>query len=294
VDVITHSTGGLDSARLSAKRHNNNSRRQPVAHQHPDPDRSAKPGHGSPAPRNDFGLNTATRGLGHIIDTAYELVKAGASISNPDGTTINNAPLPTESEFIGQYVATLNNLLAVYPFLDKTDNGVLVPVAAADGGNTLLLDLNAHGPAVDFVDTANRTYVVYSGALDSPDLAILHTGFVPSLGLQNEILPFDRTIGLLPTAGEQWYQFENSPGGGDGTVPVFSASDGFGSLNNSDSTPVLFEIQASNAGAPVAHTEILHNEYSQRQVLRPLGVAGYATAKVSTDLALDQKRRSLT
>jgi len=76
----------------------------------------------------------------------------------------------------------------------------LVPVAAADGGNTLLLDLNAHGPAVDFVDKAARTYVVYSAAVDTPDLAILHTGLVPSLGLQNEILPFDRTIGRLPAA----------------------------------------------------------------------------------------------
>ena len=243
---------------------------------------------------NDFGLNTAIRGLGHLVDTAYELVKAGESISNPDGTTISNAALPTPIEFIGQYVATLNNLLAVYPFLDKTDNGVedLVAVDAADGGNTLLLDLNAVSPS-DFVDKAAKTYVVYSGAVDSPDLAILHTGFVPSLGLQNEILPFDRTIGRLPGAGEQWYEFKNSPGGGDGTVPVLSASGGFESLTNSDSTPVLFEIKASDAGAAVSHTELLHNEYSQRQVLRMLGVDGYATAQVSTDLALDRKGQVL-
>ena len=243
---------------------------------------------------NDFGLNVAVRGGGNLINSAYELLKAGKTIANPDGSTISNVDLPTPVEFISQYVATFKNLLATYPFLDATEDGVedLVALAAADGGNTLLLDLNANGPA-DFVGAANSTYVVYSDAVDTPDVAIVHTGVVPSLGLQNEILPFDRTIGRLPGAGEQWYEIRNAPGGGDGTVPAFSASNGFELLTNSDGTSVLFKIEASSAGGPVTHTEIQHNEYSQRQILRLLGVDGYATVKVSTDLLLDTKEQVL-
>ena len=74
---------------------------------------------------NDFSMNAAARAGGNLINTAYELLLAGATISNPDGTTISKLPTPpTQLEFISQYVATFNNLLAVYPFLDTTEDGV--------------------------------------------------------------------------------------------------------------------------------------------------------------------------
>src|SRR6185436_11088133 len=92
-----------------------------------------------------------------------------------------------------------------------------------------------------------------------------------------------------PGAGDAWYEFKNNPARGDGTVPTNSASDGFAGLKNADNSDVLFEITESAAGAPVAHTDIVHNEYSQRQILRLLGVDGYATATLSTNLVLSSK-----
>ena len=153
VDVITHSTGGLVARAYL----------QSAAYDHPADNllpvntliQTGVPNQGMGGAiailANDFSMNAAARAGGNLINTAYELLLAGATISNPDGTTISKLPtLPTELEFISQYVATFNNLLAVYPFLDTTDDGDaadLVAVAAADGGNTLLLDLNAIGPA---------------------------------------------------------------------------------------------------------------------------------------------------
>ena len=225
VDVITHSTGGLVArSYLQSDAYSND---VPADNLLPVNTliQTGVPNQGMGGAiavlANDFGLHLAARGGGLLINTAYELLLAGETISNPDGTTITTTD---PVEFISQYVATFNNLLAVYPFLDNTDNGVedLVRVAAADGGNTLLLDLNAItpnaiGPA-EFVGTAAKTHVVYSAAVATPDLAILHTGFVASLGLQNEIVPFDRTIGRLPAAGEDWYEIQNSR---EGATPPF-------------------------------------------------------------------------
>src|SRR5262249_46302989 len=40
---------------------------------------------------NDFSVNLAARGGGSLINNAYELVKAGQTITNPDGSTITKA-----------------------------------------------------------------------------------------------------------------------------------------------------------------------------------------------------------
>ncbi|MCC6474863.1 MAG: LEPR-XLL domain-containing protein, partial [Burkholderiales bacterium] len=292
VDIITHSTGGLVAR----------SYLQSPAYDHPGDNllpvntliQTGVPNQGTGAPfgmlGNDFSLKSATRALATMVDKAYELVKSGHPISNPDGTSISTAALPGEVEFIAHYIATLENLLAVYPFLDDLDDGieVLAALDAASGGNDLLLDLNALG-AAPFVGTAAATYVVYSAAVDTPDIAIRHTGVDPAFGAQNEILPFSSVIGRLPAPNEPWYEFKNNPTGGDGTVATNSARDGFAGLKNPDDSEVLFEIATAAAGSPVAHTDIVHNEYSQRQLLRLLGVEGYATAALSTGLLLDTK-----
>jgi Ca2+-binding RTX toxin-like protein len=245
---------------------------------------------------NDFGQTQNSRLFALMVNGAYELVMAGAEISNPDDSTIDAAALTAMGmeQFIAGYVGTLQDLLAVYNFLDDVEDSgeVYTALSAAAGGNSLLFDLNAVGPA-DFVGIAAKTYVVYSSAVDTPDLVIKHTGIVPALGTQNEILPFTNVIGVLPPSGQAWYEVRNTAGGGDGTVSAFSASDGFDGKTNGDGTFVLFEVTAAAAGVPVGHSEILYNTYSQGQVLRLLGIAGYQFASKSTELLLSTKDAAL-
>ncbi len=296
VDVITHSTGGLIAR----------SYEQSAAYNQPGLNllpintliQTGVPNQGVGSTfgmlNDDFSLKASARGLASMVNAAYELIKSGQTLKNPDGSTVTNANLPGEVAFVGQYIASFKDLLATYSFVDNVDDGSLVFAAldATSGVNGLLLDLNAVDPT-GFVGIANQTHVVYSMAVDTPDLAIRHSGFVASLGTQNEILPFSNVIGRLPAAGEAWYEFSINPAGGDGTVPANSASDGFAGLKNSDLSDVLFEITSAAAGGPVEHSGIVHNEYSQTQILRLLGIDGYALAQLSTGILLSQKAAAL-
>ena len=96
VDVITHSTGGLVARAYL----------QSAAYNHPADNllpvntliQTGVPNQGMGGAiailANDFSMNAAARAGGNLINTAYELLLAGATISNPDGTTISKLPTP--------------------------------------------------------------------------------------------------------------------------------------------------------------------------------------------------------
>jgi len=117
----------------------------------------------------------------------------------------------------------------VYPFLDTNEDGDargLVALAAADGGNTLLLRSDAPRSGGRLRRHGGRTYVVYSAAFDTPRSRDPSHRLVPSLGLQNEILPFDVHSDDCRPRATGWYESRIPREGGDGTVRRSSASDG--------------------------------------------------------------------
>ena len=134
-----------------------------------------------------------------------------------------------------------------------------------------------------------QTYIVYSDGVDTADLVLKHTGPSLSLGSANEVIGFNSTlIGSLPDAGQVWYQLQNHPTRGDGTVSAFSASEGFAASR-------LVEVSGL-AGAPVdgiEHTGITHDEVSQRKILELLGVTDSTVASISTSLLLSSSETGI-
>jgi hypothetical protein len=366
VDVVTHSTGGLVAKSYIQSVAYSETKDATTDHLLPINVliQTGVPNQGTGAPyaflNNDFSLKSATRLLAKILNDTYELHTAtnGLVVRNPDGSAL---VATDEADFVGKYVATFNDLLASYDFLDDVEDqtellrslttsdtffnnlladlnannldsfvargqldvvaDALIPeLSSADAGapgdgivteaellalydtdSSLALELDELPAVLDAADTGNdlggapddvvsyaellrlfdrQTFIVYSDQVDTADIAIKHTNPVPSLGLTNELLRFEEStlIGRFPGLGETWYELKDNPTGGDGTVSAFSAATGFAATR-------LIEVSAL-AGEDVEHTGITHNEISQREIVRLLGVTDHTVANISTDLLL--------
>ncbi|MGD8417386.1 MAG: hypothetical protein PVH91_10035, partial [Pseudomonadales bacterium] len=190
----------------------------------------------------------------------------------------------TEAELLALYDADASTTLELS---ELHDVGVFV-LDAADTGDD---DGGAPDGIVSYEELLRRfdrqTWIVYSDQVDTPDLAIRQTGPVLSAGLSNELLRFQENtlVGRFPGSTEVWYELVDNPGGGDGTVAAVSSSTGFVDAR-------LVEV-SSLAGEAVEHTGITHNEISQREILRLLGVTDQTVATVSTGLLLSTAETGL-
>jgi len=190
---------------------------------------------------------------------------------------------------------TMAELLALHDAVGNGGNGdgilqdseagaLAVADRGDDLGGTSPDGILSYSELLRFYD--RQTFIVYSDGVDTPDIAIEHTGPVPSLGLANEILPFESTlVGSLPGLTQTWYELQNHPSGGDGTVSALSASAGFANAR-------LVEVTAL-AGEDIEHTGITHNEISQRKIIELLGVTNAAGATISTSLLLSQAQSAV-
>ena len=174
------------------------------------------------------------------------------------------------AELLALYDANSNGTLEV------SDTGMPAALSAADTSD------DQGGAADGIISYAEllrlydkQTSIVYSDQIPTADLFIQRTGPQFSLGLKNEILGIDNTlIGNLPGIDQVWYQITDDPAG-DGTVSAFSATDGF-------SASRLVEVSAL-ASVAVSHSNIVHNETSQRKIVELLGVTDHSQATISTD-----------
>ena len=244
------------------------------------------------------------------IDNANEVFTALPSANNAYNDLLNDLNAYDVDAFVarGQLDVVADGLIADLSNADSGGDGIVTEAellalydAVANGGNgDGKLDTSETPAALDAADTGNdlggaadnivsyaellrlfdkQTYIVYSDQVDTPDLAIKRTGPVTSLGLKNELLPFDDTlIGVLPAIGDEWYEIRNHPSDGDGTVSAFSASSGFADFRVKEVSAV--------AGKDIEHTGITHNVDSQRLILELLGVTDETVATVSTGLLL--------
>ena len=235
--------------------------------------------------QNDFSLKAAARGAGQTINQAYELLKAGTPILDPDGTnhivdaTSLGGANPTDfgnadvqKAFVAAYVKAFLSLLADYAFIDLGSGFVELPSGDITTENVLLQDLNFVSPN-DFVDAAGLGHVtiIHSGGVDTADLVVQQQGFVASLGIANEIVPFTNLLGGLPADTDAWYQLTDRPG--DGTVSAFSSAGGFD--NALASTTVI------NMGA-IPHGDLVFDKFSQRKILEALTGILPAESVIST------------
>ncbi|HYF20518.1 MAG TPA: LEPR-XLL domain-containing protein, partial [Ramlibacter sp.] len=117
----------------------------------------------------------------------------------------------------GDGVVGMAELVARYDagdFDGRLSIAELPEAAEVDDGNDL------GGAADGFVSVAEllrrydrQTYIVYSDAVQTADLAVQHTGLELALGLENEILSLTETIiGHLPGASEDWFELQEVDG----------------------------------------------------------------------------------
>ena len=209
------------------------------------------------------------RGELEVTGDALPLALSQAD-ANADGTV-------TFAELLAEYdTGALDGVLSI------AGDSLATALSDADRGDEL-------GGAPDGIVTYDellrfydrQTYVVYSSEVDTPDLMFRHVGPSLSAGLQNETLSIGETIiGHFPSSSEVWYEVQNSPTSGDGTVATFSARDGFVAFR-------LVEVSAL-VGADVGHSEIVYEEISQRKILELLGVTDATVATISTGLLLNK------
>ncbi|MFM8252874.1 MAG: esterase/lipase family protein, partial [Planctomycetota bacterium] len=308
VDIVTHSTGGLVArSYLQSDLYQANDATPDTLPELQNLIQVGVPNQGTGATFNylldNFRQKSGSRLIGRSLDIAFEYLRSGELIRNPGANdTLRFADLQGSTEaqkrfnFIGRYIQTLTDLMATYEFLDSDADGqfetmtlagpaesgqVLTPAVPLPRANRLLLDLNFLGPAT-FASIPAKTRIVYSDDVtDQADRIVGRTGFQPSLGIANELLPFSELIGHLPKAGERWFSHELVPGGGDGTVAAISASGGFSSAQ-------LVHLKATDAGRtqPLSHSELMQDVYSQQQIVRELTGNLPAASQISTNRLL--------
>ena len=218
--------------------------------------------------QNNFSTDLAFRVvLSKVVEQAYERVTdGGATIAGPDGSIeagdyANREEAAARAAFVEDYVPTLRDLLATYPFLVEDPAAGSAPLTVNDdpaSRNGLLLDLNAgldadfflsDGSSTGFVDAAGNetdpatgpnafvrevrgdTVVAYSDALETPTLVNEREG--PVTGQVDLISGFSELVGEPPGRDEIWYEDrprsvgepeQGAPGSpGDETVPLRSA-----------------------------------------------------------------------
>ena len=306
VDMITHSTGGLiarayiESAAYGATY--GAGKTLPKVFNFVE---SAAPNQGAVGTylmlQDDFSQKASTRILGRTINTAFQAVLGGQALHNPDGSTITSGDLTAQGAnamrwFISHYVESLQDLIGTYAMLDLNDSGTFVTPTTANGGfqNKLLQDLKGGADPNAFVDRVlGVTNVVYSAEVQTDDLVVVKSGFQASLGLKNEILPFDRYLGDVPGAATTWYaEVDTNPAGpeGDGTVPTASAVGQFltDSARLASGKLVLTSINRVDAGTSVGHSELVNNVFAQQKTIEALTGTLPGTSQISTTLEISR------
>ncbi len=213
--------------------------------------------------------------LSKIVNSAYQKVLAGATITGPD-QNINLASIldplgnPDKELFINKYVPTIRYLLATYDFIDF-GNGLTNVNNDVGQRNTMLLDLNNGfdiNPLNDpngFLDSAKVTVIYGTGETtkswvnqrsDFETFALQSfTDFTPSTALPGSI----------------WYKDIEFESNGDGTVPT-----------NSSAGQFLIDTRANMIPFALGnHTGLVSQQNVQTSVLDILNVP-YNLSNIST------------
>jgi uncharacterized protein YjbI with pentapeptide repeats len=249
---------------------------------------------------DDFNVKSASRGMAHLLDLAWDLMHEGTPIAGPGGDITSASlaaddPLTPQDEakldFARRYVGAAHDLVGTYDLLDSDDDGLYEAIGDVAGleafANTLVADINfGLGPA-DLVERTGtgKTIIVYGDEVDTLGLLAQRTGFTPEAGLQNELLGLGEVIGHLPADGQVWYEDRLVEGGGDGTVAALSAKGPFDGI--ASERLVLERIAEAQAGEKVGHTELLINSYAQKQIIDHLTTGGVIEAQISQGLAFN-------
>lgn len=240
---------------------------------------------------NDFGLKTVSRALGVVLTQAYDAVQAGATITGPDGSSISKATIANAADpqkaFIQQYVRSMRDLLSTDEFLDDTEDGIsqFRQLTPAEGGNTLLFDLNFGTSQTSFGQKLTNAYIIYSQEAPTAELVTTHTGIDFSEGTKNIQNPLGTVLGRIPTSSEVWTSYSDTPG--DGTVSFESSAAPY--VGNAKFQ--LIEIKQADAGSavPIQHTELTYDIYSQKRIVSAL--TGRTVASIpNTDISTNQLR----
>ncbi|MGB8170655.1 MAG: LEPR-XLL domain-containing protein, partial [Chthoniobacteraceae bacterium] len=306
VDLVTHSTGGLiarayiESGAYGASY--GGGKTLPKVFNFVE---SAAPNQGLAGTylmlQDDFSQKASTRILGRTINAAYQAVVGGQVLHNPDGSMITSADLTAQGAnamkwFIAHYVESLQDLIGTYAMLDLGGAGTFVTPTTANGGfqNKLVQDLNGGADPNAFVDRVQGvTNVVYSAEVQTDDLLALKTGFQASLGLKNEILPFDRYLGDVPGPATTWYaEIDSNSSGpeGDGTVPTASAVGQFlgDAARLASGKLVLTSINRVDAGTAVGHSELTNNLFAQQKTIEAVTGTLPTVSQISTSLEISR------
>lgn len=226
---------------------------------------------------NDWSVDNAYKYvLSKMLLRVYqEVVHKGGTVTGPQPITradildANNRPDPIK--FINLYVPTIRSLLATYPFLDE-DNGYLVSVnSRTQDRNAFLLDLNAGAPN-RFVDSTEKTTVIYGKGVQTPSTVKKHAGS------GGRVYTFEDY--WFTTTSAIWYSDEHDIGGdGDGTVPLASSIEPFGSDSRVGQAPI-----EQGSGGDASHLGLCYNVNVLRLALHVLGESFRDPDDISTNL----------
>ncbi|MEQ1826133.1 MAG: hypothetical protein ABL921_09305, partial [Pirellula sp.] len=126
VDVIAHSTGGLVARSYIQSAAYGTSFGAGLLPVIDDLVLAGVPNQGVSDPWNflndDFSEDSVSRGLGMVIDEAYDRMVAGATINGPDYSITNTPPI-SKTEFVRKYVGALRDLIPTYNVIDTNADG---------------------------------------------------------------------------------------------------------------------------------------------------------------------------
>ena len=322
IDLVTHSTGGLlarsyiQSAAYNALYGGITDRALPLIN---DVVQVGVPNQGASGTfnllQNNFSQKLESRLAARAFALAMELLETNSnSISNPDGTSITktafdaqvsaNGQAAAERWFVQEYAGVLQDLLPTYGnALDLGSGFGLLNETSAGIENKLLLDLNYGTDPnawIDDLSAGGQATIVYGSEVDTEDRLVKQTGPDLSLGLENEILPFDQYIGNWPGESEVWYQNSESNASGtegDSTVPTISAAGlftgdatrlGNNSLNLLEIRKQDIPVALSLPDEPVSHSGLTNNVYAQLKIIETITGNLANGASISNNLELSQ------
>lgn len=211
--------------------------------------------------------------LSKIVNRAYQKVLdgcggSGCAISGPDHT-ITKADIldaqgnPSHVKFIDKYVPTMRALLATYDFADF-GSGFTNINGDPNFSNDWILDLNN---GFDYISTADPSpfankcapTVIYTDSHPTPTYVKREIN-----GGTEAVLNFDDYIADDVPVGMPWFMEIPGLSGGDGTVPVLSATGQF----IGDNRVILERIIAP--GSP-DHTGLMSNFDAEKVILQTMG-----------------------
>ncbi|MGC8638923.1 MAG: Calx-beta domain-containing protein, partial [Isosphaeraceae bacterium] len=200
--------------------------------------------------------------LSSILKQAYEKVIAGTPITGPHFADVISGPISPE-KFIQKYVPTLRGLMATYDFIDWGSGTLHNTNSDPELANDLIQDLNA-GKTTAVGDTfvskvLTKPTVLYGTSVRTATTVLEETG--PKL--KPTLFPLVSWRPTWPDPGQVWYSDVGFPGGGDGTVPIFSSASPF----QGDSRVLSVGFSQGN----VHHQDLTNNPEIQKTILWRLG-----------------------